>query len=199
VSVKGASPSVDAHSRSTRGGGGRVAVIVNGPPGSGKSTLAGPLARRLSLPLLAKDAVKETLLDQLGFADRAESRRIGAASGEVLWTVLSGCPDGAVLESWLGPHLREVVTEGLARAAVDRFVEVWCRCPPDVARRRYAARVRHPGHYDELLLPELDRVLATAEPLALGPVVEVATDRPVDLDGLVHRLQGQLTAGSRAT
>ena len=48
----------------------RVAVIVNGPPGSGKSTLAGPLAEALSLPLLAKDAVKETLLDQLGFADR---------------------------------------------------------------------------------------------------------------------------------
>jgi hypothetical protein len=75
----------------------RVAVIVNGPPG--KSTLAGPLAEALALPLLAKDAVKETLLDQLGIDDRAASRRIGAAAGEVLWTVLAGCPQGAVLES----------------------------------------------------------------------------------------------------
>lgn len=72
----------------------RVAVIVNGPPASGKSTLAGRLADALALPLLAKDVVKETLLDQLGYADRADSRRIGAASGEVLWTVLAGRPGG---------------------------------------------------------------------------------------------------------
>jgi predicted kinase len=173
----------------------RVAVIVNGPPGSGKSTLAGWLADALSLPLLAKDAVKETLLDQLGFADRSGSRRIGAASGEVLWTVLAGCPRGAVLESWLAPHTRDVVRAGLARAGVDRQVEVWCRCPPAEARRRYEARAadRHPGHYDSLLLPDLDRVLATAEPLALGPVVEVPTDRPVDLDRLVQQLLAHLS------
>jgi predicted kinase len=173
----------------------RVAVIVNGPPGSGKSTLAGPLAHALSLPLLAKDSVKETLLDQLGYADRAESRRIGAASGEVLWTVLGGCPQGAVLESWLGPHLRDVVAAGLTRADVKRSVEVWCRCPPAEARRRYEARAadRHPGHYDDLLLPDLDGVLATAEPLALGPVVEVPTDRLVDLDRVVQQLLAHLS------
>ena len=39
----------------------RWVVIVNGPPGSGKSTLAGPLARELGVPLIAKDAVKETI------------------------------------------------------------------------------------------------------------------------------------------
>ena len=171
----------------------RVAVIVNGPPGSGKSTLAGPLADALALPLLGKDAVKETLLDQLGYADRAESRRIGAAAGEVLWTVLGGCPRGAVLESWLAPHTRDVVRAGLAKAGVDRHVEVWCRCPPAEARRRYAARSRHPGHFDDLLLPDLDAVLATAEPLALGPVVEVPTDRPVDLDDVVRRLRTHLS------
>lgn len=54
----------------------RWAVIVNGPPGSGKSTLAGPLAERLGVPLLAKDAVKETLLDTLGYADRADRAEV---------------------------------------------------------------------------------------------------------------------------
>jgi predicted kinase len=171
----------------------RIAVIVNGPPGSGKSTLAGPLADALALPLLAKDAVKETLLDQVGYVDRAESRRIGAASGEVLWTVLGGCPHGAVLESWLAPHTRDVVRAGLARAVVDRMVEVWCRCPPGEARRRYAARLHHPGHFDAALLPDLDAVLATAEPLALGPVVEVPTDRPVDIDRVVHQVLAHLS------
>lgn len=169
----------------------RWVVIVNGPPGSGKSTLAGPLAERLGVPLLAKDAVKETLLDALGYADRAESRRIGAASGEILWTLLRSCPSGAVVESWLAPSLRDVVRAGLARAEIepDRVVEVWCDCPPDESLRRYAARQRHPGHFDAALLDDLPDVIATAEPLAVGTVLRVTTDEPVDLDALVAELR----------
>ena len=165
----------------------RSAIIVNGPPGSGKSTLAGPLARALHLPLLAKDAVKETLLDTLGFADREQSRRLGAAAGEVAWTILGFCPDGAVVESWLAPHTRDIVTAGLARAGVTRHVEAWCVCPPDEVRRRYESRSpnRHTGHFDESLLDDLDQVIAAAQPLALGPVIEVCTDRRVDLASLV--------------
>jgi len=173
----------------------RWAVIVNGPPGSGKSTLAGPLARELGVPLLAKDAVKETLLDVLGYADRAESRRIGAASGEVFWTLLGGCPDGAVVESWLAPSLRDVVRAGLERAAVDHVVEVWCDCAPETALQRYAARQRHPGHFDDVLLPDLPDVIATAEPLALGPVVQVRTEDPVDVATVVQLVRAALGDG----
>lgn len=174
----------------------RPAVVVNGPPGSGKTTLAAPLAAALGLPLLAKDAVKETLLDELGYADRAASRRIGAASGEVLWTVLGGCPDGAVVESWLAPSLRDVVRAGLSRAGVDRVVEVWCSCPPAEARRRYAARERHPGHHDAELLADLDAVLAGAEPLGLGPVLEVPTDRHVDVASVAATVRVLLGTGA---
>lgn len=39
-------------------------VVVTGPPGSGKSTLARSLADELDLPLLAKDTVKQALLDE---------------------------------------------------------------------------------------------------------------------------------------
>ncbi len=172
----------------------RWAVIVNGPPGSGKSTLAGPLAERLGVPLLAKDAVKETLLDTLGYADRPESRRIGAASGEVLWTVLASCPRGAVVESWLAPSIRGVVRAGLHRAGIDRVVEVWCDCPPDLALSRYAARTRHAGHFDEALVDDLPDVLAIAEPLALGPVLRVATDVPIGLDSVVTRVREALAS-----
>ncbi len=170
----------------------RTAVIVNGPPGSGKSSLAPALADALGLPLLTKDAVKETLLDELGYADRAASRRIGAAAGEVLWTVLASCPDGAVVESWLAPSLREVVRAGLARAGVDRVIEVWCSCPPHEVRRRYTARQRHPGHFDDAFLGDLDEVLASAEPLALGPVLHVSTDQPVDVAAVASTVRGLL-------
>jgi predicted kinase len=162
----------------------RWAAIVNGPPGSGKTTLARPLSRSLGVPLFSKDAVKETLLDQLGYADRAASRRIGAASGEVLWTLLGDCPVPAVVESWLASSTRDLVREGLRRASIDTVVEVWCHCPPAEAARRYADRDRHPGHFDDALLDELADVLATAEPLGLGRVVTVDTRRPVDIPRL---------------
>jgi predicted kinase len=169
----------------------RTAIIVNGPPGSGKSTLAVPLATALDLPLLAKDAVKETLLDNLSFANRDDSRRLGAAAGEVLWTVLAGCPRGAVIESWLAPHTRDLVTAGLTRAGVDQIVEIWCQCRPEEARRRYEGRIpdRHPGHFDESLVPDIDQVINTAGPLRLGPVIEVSTDHPVDLNQLLAEIQ----------
>jgi adenylate kinase family enzyme len=54
----------------------RCADLVNSPPGAGKSALALPLAEALDLPLLSKDAVKETLLDRLEYVDRADSRLI---------------------------------------------------------------------------------------------------------------------------
>jgi predicted kinase len=164
----------------------RWAVIVNGPPGSGKTTLAQPLARALGARLFSKDAVKETVLDQLGYADRAESRRIGAASGEVLWTLLRDCPTPTVIESWLAPSTRDIVRRGLDRAAIDRIVEVWCECPPEEARRRYTARDRHPGHFDRELVSDLDDVLAAAEPLGIGEVIVVRTDRVVHIDRLAE-------------
>lgn len=172
----------------------RWAVIVNGPPGSGKSTLAGSLARTLSLPLFSKDAVKETLLDHLGYADRAESRRIGAASGEVLWTLLGQCSGPAIVESWLAPSTRDIVREGLRRASVDSVVEIWCDCPPQEAARRYASRDRHPGHFDHALLDELDDVLATAEPLGLGEVITVDTGRPVDIERIADLVSAAVRA-----
>src|SRR5262249_62157936 len=46
--------------------GGGLFVLVAGWPGSGKSTLAAALAPELGLPLLAKDEIKEALMDALG-------------------------------------------------------------------------------------------------------------------------------------
>jgi glucokinase len=167
-------------------------VIVNGPPGSGKSTLAPGIAAALGLPLLSKDAVKETLLDTVGYADRAASRALGAAAGEVVWTVLAGCPQGAVVDTWLAPHTRDIARAGLRRSGVTRAVEVWCHCDAEEITRRYADRSRHPGHFDTSLVPELAEVLAGGEPLGVTPVVRVRTDRPVDLDDLVRRILGAL-------
>ncbi|MBB5776652.1 hypothetical protein [Nonomuraea jabiensis] len=59
--------------------------------------------RALGLPVFSKDDLKETLADMLerppGVGEREWSRRLGAAAGESMWTLLASARRGAVLES----------------------------------------------------------------------------------------------------
>ena len=169
----------------------RSVVLVNGLPGSGKSTLAGQLAAALALPLLSKDAVKETLLDELGLTDQDESRRLGRAAGEVIWRILADCPQGAVIDSWMVTDLRPVVSRGLRSAQCARMVELWCRAPDEMMRRRYAERspLRHAGHFDHLMQQTWEQWLQSGEPLGLGPVVDVDTTVPVEVGALVDQIR----------
>ena len=74
-------------------------VLVAGWPAAGKSTLARALAAELGLPLLAKDEIKEALMDGLGYpATVAQSRRLGRAATAPTLRVAQGCRPGAVLE-----------------------------------------------------------------------------------------------------
>ncbi|MGI9604261.1 MAG: AAA family ATPase [Acidimicrobiales bacterium] len=161
-------------------------VVVSGIPGSGKTTLARRLAPALGLPLLAKDTIKEALLDALGSGDLAHSRRLGGASHEVLLAVAAESPQ-AVLESFFWPGVAEPRLIALGRP----LVQVWCRCPLDLAIARYRDRTddpdRHPGHRPEHQDARATEHWMTAEPrpLDIDPLISVDTDRPVDIDALI--------------
>ncbi|AUG76336.1 hypothetical protein CFP65_1438 [Kitasatospora sp. MMS16-BH015] len=183
--------------------------MVNGLPGAGKTTLATALARELGLPLLSKDAVKETLADALGPGpggagwDRPWSTALGRAAGETLWTLLGGAPAGAVLETpWLGAEVRGHVRAGLLRAGVEpgRTQEVWCELPLALARQRYDQRAaqRHPVHLDTGAGQDerWSAWAAVAAPLALGTVHRVDTSRPVDVPGLADRIRTGAAEGT---
>lgn len=164
-------------------------VVVSGPPGSGKSTVAEPLARELELPLIAKDTIKEALMDVLGVPDIEASKGLGAASIEVMLAVAAASPVGAVLDC----SFHRSIAVGDLRRLPGRVVEVFCRLDEDVAWERFAARAgaRHPGHFDEERAgggPWGDEV---TEPVAGGwPVLEVDTTVPVDAEAVVAFVRG---------
>ena len=165
-------------------------VLVAGWPGSGKSTLATALAVDLGLPLLAKDEIKEALMDGLGQPSTvAESRRLGKAAVLVMLRAARTCP-GAVLDStWFDYALP------LAGALPGRLIEVHCTVPLDLARARYRDRAgqRHAGHLDDAR-SEQELWGAPSRPLGLGPVVMVDTSGPVDIAGLIAAMAQVLTS-----
>jgi predicted kinase len=160
-------------------------VLVGGWPGSGKSTLATALAVELGLPLLAKDEIKEALVDALGPpADVAASQRLGRAAVLAMLRVAARCP-GAVLDSTWFDYARPLVA-----ALPGRVVELRTALPVEVARERYRARAgrRHTGHLD-LERTEDELWGRPVAPLGVGPLVEVDTSGPVDVPALAARLR----------
>jgi predicted kinase len=165
-------------------------VIVSGPPAAGKTTIAVPLARRLGLPLLAKDTLKETLHDVLGGEARAWSQRLGIATFELMFRVLdellgNGC---SVVAEGNFSH-----AESFRALPRSRVVEIHVTAPPEVLRARYATRApRHAVHYDLEVVDEVPERAAAGEwdPLGVGETIIVDTTQPVDVEALAQRVTG---------
>jgi predicted kinase len=170
-------------------------LIVCGRPATGKTTLARALASALRLPLIHKDGLKERLYDTLGARDRAESRRLGAASihlqraiaAELLRAGVSVILESNFSEAYDGEPLRSLVREHGASVA-----QVWLTAEPGALVQRFERRAatdeRHPGHQELVNLDEFRASLTSPDdaPLLLpGPLLAVDTTDFLTLDRAV--------------
>ena len=163
-------------------------VLVGGWPGSGKTTLARALASELGVAYLAKDEVKEALMDALGTpAGVPESQRLGAAAVTAVLRVARRCP-GAVIDSTWFPY-----AEPLVRELPGPCVEIRCRVSVEVARQRYRDRVRDERHLDAQRTEE-ELWGADVAPLGVGPLIAVDTTGPVDVPALAARIRAVVEA-----
>jgi shikimate kinase len=169
-------------------------VVVSGLAASGKSTVGRLLSKRLTMPLIDKDAILEALFDSLGCDDRDQRYRLSRASDEVLYA-LAESSGTAVLVNWWD---HETAPSRL-RAISSSLVEVYCDCPVEVAAARFAARRRHQGHLDHLRSPEEHEQgirhmrEAYRGPLRLSePIVTVDTSHSLSANSVIERVRSAI-------
>jgi predicted kinase len=167
-------------------------VVVTGPPGSGKTTIAGRARALSGLPLIAKDAIKERLGEELGVTSPADSKRLGSAVFGLMGDLLRELLERGV----------SLVIEGNFSVAYPLFddlpparvVQIHVSAPSDVLLRRMRERdaERHPVHYDAEVAEEVLERLARGEwePLPLdGELIRIDTSTDPDVDALLEPLR----------
>jgi predicted kinase len=158
-------------------------VLVGGWPGAGKTTLARTLASELDFAYLSKDDIKEALMGALGAPSSVEeSQHLGRAAVAATLRAARGCRAAVIDSTWYASSLP------LVRELPGPFVEIRCRAPMDVVRERYHNRVRDERHLDHLRTEDelWGREVA---PLGVGPLLEVATDSPVNISEVVDEVR----------
>ena len=141
-------------------------IIISGLPCTGKTTLGRKLAQDLSLPLICRDSIKESLFDSLGYSDREWSKKLGIASYDLLYHFI---------DSLVSKNI-SLIVESNFKAAFDtekyrklqnkyslKLIQIHCHTKGEVLVKRFKERSesgeRHPGHVDHLNYEEFQTTL----------------------------------------
>jgi predicted kinase len=160
-------------------------LIVNGLPGTGKTTLARYLAGELCLPSIHKDDFKDLLFDNLGWSDRAWSRKVGLAAYALLFHFVEAQLKAG--KSFIAESNFSAIYETPKFLTLkERYdflpFQIQCVTQGEVLFERFRERAmskeRHPGHAEMTLIEELQPLLLKGRDAPLdigGPLLEVDT------------------------
>jgi predicted kinase len=174
-----------------------ILVVITGAPCTGKSSVARPLAGRLSLLLIEKDAIKEQLFDSLGAGDRDWSQRLSRASFDLMYRfaeMILRVGRGCIVEGNFKPAEETLHLNHLIESTGCEVAQIVCHSPAKVVWARHSMRAkqqyRHPGHVDQLYSAEemaRKAVDGTYAPLDIGGrLIEIDMSAPgvVDIEAL---------------
>jgi predicted kinase len=155
-------------------------IVVSGLPASGKTAVGRYVARKMCLPLLDKDDFLEREFEKYSSVDLELRQQLSRKSDEIFATEAIALGAGTLVTFWRPTNLN--VSYGTATDWFSELrtpvVELFCRCDPCIARKRFVSRTRHSGHNDALRLDGLARQfqeLALLGPLGNWPVATIDT------------------------
>jgi len=135
-------------------------ILVTGIPASGKSTIARMLSKKLNVPMISKDDMKEILFDDLGFNSREEKVKLGVASMDIMYYVAAQLMEinkPFVLEKNFEHSSREGLMSILEKYSY-KAITVTLTGGYEIIYERYAKRndspERHRGHVVNDCYPE---------------------------------------------
>lgn len=179
-------------------------IIITGLPGTGKSALGKKLAEELQLPFISKDDFKELLFESLGWEDREWSKKLGAASYDMLYHVTESIlkvDKSMIIETNFHPIIASNKLCELKAAYGFEPFQILCHTEGDVLFERFKKRAesgnRHEGHRDIQSLQEWKPILSAGKIEALnigGELYEIDTTHfeTIDFESLKYRLQSAL-------
>ncbi|MAG12122.1 MAG: hypothetical protein CMI52_04960 [Parcubacteria group bacterium] len=191
-----------------------VLVLVGGLSASGKSTLAKRISETMQVPLISRDEIKEGLFDKMGTGDRDWSKKVGAASYLMVYTVIEVLmKSGAwiIVESNFDPSVDSEKVQEIMVNTGCRVLQIVCWAEKRILMKRFQSRVsegqRHPGHRDELAEDEIFARFEINKAPVLeveGEVLQVDTTFPENIDyaSVIHKIhktlagQGDVSRGT---
>lgn len=164
-------------------------IVVSGLPAAGKTAIGRHVASTMGLPFLDKDDLLEREFEKHASVDLELRQNLSRKSDEEMAAEAVALGAGTLVSFWRPTNL--IVSYGTATdwlsELVAPVVELYCRCGPDVAQKRFVARMRHSGHNDAFRMDSLVRQfqeLASLGPLGLWPLATIDTDDLSDISAL---------------